>query len=237
VLLQSFLLVLATLVSIRPDASHLASARDGLTKEPVYHGVPKYCLLVLGKDAATRIWLVLDGNTLYVDRNGNGDLTEPGEKLTGALGNHFTIDKLVESSGLVHRGLDIHTASDGKFNMELGHTADGSRQQYVGIGQMGQPRWGDHPKNAPVIHFNGPKVLARYGPIYTVPRGATADTLSRRYALRIMLGTPGLGTGTFASYDEVCADDLGPIQADIEYTPKTAGAPPLRQRLELLPDG
>ncbi len=26
-------------------------------------------------------WLVRDGDTLYVDRNGNGDLTEPGEKV------------------------------------------------------------------------------------------------------------------------------------------------------------
>ena len=27
------------------------------------------------------MWLVFDGDTLYVDRNGNGDLTDPGEKI------------------------------------------------------------------------------------------------------------------------------------------------------------
>ena len=30
-------------------------------------------------EAQTRVWIVQDGDTLYVDRNGNGDLTEPGE--------------------------------------------------------------------------------------------------------------------------------------------------------------
>jgi hypothetical protein len=38
---------------------------------------------VFGPEAKTRVWLVLDGDTLYVDRNGNSDLTEPGEKVFG----------------------------------------------------------------------------------------------------------------------------------------------------------
>jgi hypothetical protein len=44
----------------------------GLTK-------PLYCLLVFGPQAATRVWLVLDGEKFYVDRNGDGDLTDPEE--------------------------------------------------------------------------------------------------------------------------------------------------------------
>src|SRR5215470_17357354 len=50
-----------------------------IAKEPAYKGKPKYCLLVFGPDAKTRVWLVLDGDVLYVDRNGNGDLTDKGE--------------------------------------------------------------------------------------------------------------------------------------------------------------
>jgi hypothetical protein len=52
-----------------------------VAKEPVYKSNPKYCLLVFGPEAKTRVWLVQDGDTLYVDRNGNGDLTEAGEKV------------------------------------------------------------------------------------------------------------------------------------------------------------
>jgi RNA polymerase sigma factor (sigma-70 family) len=50
-------------------------------KEPKYRNEPRYALLVFGPKRATRVWMVLDGTTLYVDRNGNGDLTEPGERL------------------------------------------------------------------------------------------------------------------------------------------------------------
>lgn len=51
-----------------------------ITREPAYQAKsPAYCMLVFGPDAKTRVWLVHDGDRLYVDRNGNGDLTEPGE--------------------------------------------------------------------------------------------------------------------------------------------------------------
>jgi RNA polymerase sigma factor (sigma-70 family) len=50
-------------------------------KEPRYRNEPRYALLVFGPKRETRVWMVLDGTTLYVDRNGNGDLTEPGEQL------------------------------------------------------------------------------------------------------------------------------------------------------------
>src|SRR5262249_43349798 len=47
-----------------------------------YRSKPKYCLLVFGPEADTRVWLVQDGDTLYVDRDGKGDLTKAGEKVT-----------------------------------------------------------------------------------------------------------------------------------------------------------
>ena len=40
---------------------------------------PRYCLLLFGPQAKTRVWIVEAGEMLYVDRNANGDLTEPGE--------------------------------------------------------------------------------------------------------------------------------------------------------------
>src|SRR5262249_25701217 len=54
-----------------------------IAKEPAYRTkAPRYGLLVFGPEGKDRVWLVQDGDTLYVDRNGNGDLTEPGEKVT-----------------------------------------------------------------------------------------------------------------------------------------------------------
>ena len=49
-------------------------------KEPVYQHKPVYALLLFGSDCSQRVWVVLDGQTLYVDCNGNGDLTEEGKR-------------------------------------------------------------------------------------------------------------------------------------------------------------
>jgi hypothetical protein len=59
----------------------LATIDRTIPKEPAYQSEPRYCLLVFGPAARSRVWLVLDGDLLYVDRNGNGDLTEAGERV------------------------------------------------------------------------------------------------------------------------------------------------------------
>jgi hypothetical protein len=66
--------ILVTLV-LAPCASQLTAADltkvdRTIIKEPTYEGKPKYCLLVFGAEAKARVWLALDGDTLYVDRDG-----------------------------------------------------------------------------------------------------------------------------------------------------------------------
>ncbi|HLN31059.1 MAG TPA: hypothetical protein VK395_25185 [Gemmataceae bacterium] len=52
-------------------------------KEPAYaSGEQRYCLLAIGPNAEHRVWLVVDGDVLYVDCNGNGDLTQPGKRFS-----------------------------------------------------------------------------------------------------------------------------------------------------------
>jgi hypothetical protein len=49
-----------------------------LAKEPTYASkAPKYALLLFGPEAKLRVWIVLDGEVVYLDRNGNGDLADP----------------------------------------------------------------------------------------------------------------------------------------------------------------
>jgi hypothetical protein len=62
-------------------SADLSKIDRSIKKEPVYAGKPKYCLLVFGPEAKTKVWLALDGETLYVDRNGDGDLTGADEKV------------------------------------------------------------------------------------------------------------------------------------------------------------
>src|SRR5436853_400879 len=78
-------LAIVLVVGFQPatQAADLKTIDRRVEREPKYHsGKPEYCLLVFGAKAEARVWLVKDGDVLYVDRNGNGDLTEDGEKIT-----------------------------------------------------------------------------------------------------------------------------------------------------------
>jgi hypothetical protein len=75
-------------------AEDLGSIDRTIGNQPIYASKePRYCLLVFGPGADTRVWLVLDlaydplrekpGNTesLYADLNGDGNLTDAGERI------------------------------------------------------------------------------------------------------------------------------------------------------------
>src|SRR6516225_2384890 len=104
---------LAAVLLIAPlaQAADLAKIERKIAKEPAYQTrTPKYCLLVFGLDARTRVWLVQDGDALYVDRNGNGDLTENGERVKlkqqNDLSRSFEAGDLT-LDGLTHTGLRV----------------------------------------------------------------------------------------------------------------------------------
>src|SRR5215472_15887430 len=78
----SFLLI-ASAMAFSAQGADVTKIDRTIGKEPAYKSAPKYCLLVFRPEAKTRVWLVRDGNVLYVDRNGNGDLTGPGARLAG----------------------------------------------------------------------------------------------------------------------------------------------------------
>lgn len=79
---NSIVLLLLAVFGIFPaSAADLTKIDRTIAKEPKYTSQPHYALLVFGPEAAERVWLVLDGEALYVDRNGNGDLTEANERV------------------------------------------------------------------------------------------------------------------------------------------------------------
>jgi len=78
-LIVSCLFILAAMSSAVAGVD-LAKIDRTVGKEPQYKSQPKYCLLVFGPEAQYRVWLVIDGEALYWDLNGNGDLTEEYER-------------------------------------------------------------------------------------------------------------------------------------------------------------
>jgi hypothetical protein len=52
-----------------------------VVKAPAFQTrAPLYILLLFGPSAKLRVWVVLDGERVYVDRNGDGDLTGKDER-------------------------------------------------------------------------------------------------------------------------------------------------------------
>src|SRR5262249_44106941 len=84
---NSFLLlaVLALLPGSPAPAADLTKIDRSIAKEPAYKAKPKYCLLVFGSEEKFRVWLVLDGDILYVDRNGTGDLVGDSKQFKGSV--------------------------------------------------------------------------------------------------------------------------------------------------------
>jgi hypothetical protein len=103
--MRTFGLALTAMLLAAPAAaaSDLGKIDRTIAKEPAYQTKePRYCLLVFGPEARFRVWLVQDGDVLFVDRNGNGDVTESGERVDksqGEAGNRrFEVGELVDGA-------------------------------------------------------------------------------------------------------------------------------------------
>lgn len=79
----SFVLLGFSISAAEESGPDLSKIDRTIQKEPAYQGKPGYLLLVFGPKAEHKAWLVLDGNTLYVDRYGTGDLTHPECRVEG----------------------------------------------------------------------------------------------------------------------------------------------------------
>jgi hypothetical protein len=85
-MLRAWMLVLGVVIPLgsahADELVDLTKVNRVIAKEPKYKNQPRYALLVFGPKADGRAWLVMDGeDVLYIDRNGNGDLTEEGKRV------------------------------------------------------------------------------------------------------------------------------------------------------------
>jgi hypothetical protein len=204
-------------LAVSASADDLKNIERTVAKEPAYQTKsPKYCLLVFGERAQARAWLVLDGDVLYVDRNGSGDLTEAGERVKGQRSPpgqgaevRFEAGVLTAREG-VPPNARLEVLLTGGLTFVYCH-AEGRPWQRAVVDRTGNLQFADSPGAAPILHFNGPLTLA---PRFDQPldRGANPSDLD------VMVGTPGLGTGTFVRFsNEAVAKEHHPI-ADVVFT-------------------
>jgi hypothetical protein len=238
-------------------AADLRQIERTIAKEPAYKNKPKYCLLVFGEQARTRVWLVQDGDVLYVDRNANGDLTEKDERITLKPDNK---DFRTFEAGDIHDGSLTHTGLNVMhFRVSAGEVGN-LREMARIIGHSGGEPWAwtmwlaaerpaDDKRHLPkrityIVNTDGrgyllfadrpadAPIIHFNGPwtlgLQDLKQHLTAGQKSR---LTFGVGTPGLRPGTFSfvCYPDTIPADAYPV-ADITFPPKSKGEKPIRRK-------
>jgi hypothetical protein len=257
-------------------AAHLPATADppkidrSLKKEPTYQTKsPRYGLLIFGPTGADRVWLVQDGDTLHVDRNGNGDLTESGEKVPAEKppegrapeeGEYTFEVGEIALGGRTHKGVSLHVLRLAKYDSAAissrpevkaalakdprtsvimiradvdvpgmrGGGLDGRLSFAAGyIDLNGLLQFAPTPADAPVIHLGGPLEINFFNERPSLRVGRASEFV-------LVVGTPGVGPGTFAMllYVDTIPESAKPV-AEITYQPAKPGAKPLKELFEI----
>lgn len=242
------LLVLATLTlcagSVRRANAEERTAVDlknidrKIQKQPDYHSSrPRYGLLVFGQKRATRVWAVFDKSTadnklydvLYFDRNANGDLTDPGERIVGKPQGKETLNFAVGSfkdpaTGDVHTEISFQTwlsnqdVDANPFTVDFYVKWQDKHVVHGGFDErpISTCQFTEKPADAPVYWLGGDAPL-------TVSRwGWDKLAIGQSHDIRTLLGYSGFGRGSFSALPQDYLPADLPILATLVYT-DTAG--------------
>jgi hypothetical protein len=207
----------------------LETVERKIVKEPNYTSTPRYALLVLGTKAEAKIWMVEDGNVLYVDKNGNGDLTDDGPPIPqskirtfqsdkGACRDcQYVLDELQPLGGSPQTNFCLRHWNYGENEDEYGLslTLDGKVPMYAG---WFDTFWADSPEKVPLIHFGGPlkpKLLR-------AERFVLGSTLPR---LSIAFLNPGSGKGATSYLSIEALPETTVPEVRIDWPVKEGDAP------------
>lgn len=237
------LCLLATLLgSAHVFAVDLTKIDRTITREPQYESQPKYCLLVFGPDAKTRVWLVEDGKRLFVDRNANGDLTDDGEPTPSSDDREFQstdpktnqpitmndwdyeVGDISTAEGDTHTKLHVMRWKYGNAAVNHGVLVNvgGKVPTYAGWNKV----FADKPADAPIMHFGGEYVVT---PLRN--KELVLNKPPSRFSIAFSLPGKGTGSTTRISIDAL-APSVVPI-CQIEWPAKDPKGPPIRTTLEL----
>ena len=259
-------LVLALSLSVYPCATLLAIDlakidRPAIKLPELRSGAAQYCLLVFGPDAAKRVWLVHDGDRLYVDRNGNDDLTESGETVAAdpvsskpAKGVFYFKAGDICDAGGTHKELNVAWINiDHMKDLDLQVSArlqrepkfrgcwislDVAMPDYRGQGIEGRVN-----QSATISDCHGllefasrveeAPIIHFGGPWEVTLSDQDAWRAGRKKEVYLFVGTRGVGPGTTAcvAYENVIPRDLKP-KLEVTY-PSTEGTTPLIRTYEL----
>lgn|GEM_PF-2129595 len=171
---------------------------------------------------------MVGGRRLYIDLNANGDLADPGEMFIGSEGGRtFDVTEIRGVDGDLHTEFQLRLAQDDQFYCSL-RLADGKRRLVGGsTTAYPNPRFGVRAQEAPILHFDGPLAFAPYGRNFFLSR---SKKISGNSTLRILIGSAGLGNGTFARrgfQSWLGRSDSHFAYVDFEFPNPTPGGEPI----------
>ena len=215
-------------------AGDLSKIDRTIRKEPVYKTKPRYALLVFGPSAETRVWFVQDGETLYLDRNGDGDLTGEDKR--------FTSDSLEKRKPEV-RDPDGRTRyvitrvsvyPEPKNRDEWHLMANVDIEGPVSYRQYCDAKLSTSPAKAAIAHFHGPLTIGprtfNWKLTPELSRLPVGDSPGDIFA---MAGTTDAEHGCWVVVrSEDLPKDLHPV-AEVEFMGEDAGGPSIKKRYRL----
>jgi hypothetical protein len=204
-----------------------------IVAEPTYQSAaPRYVLLLFGPQSK-RVWVVLDGDTVYIDRKSDGDLTSKKNRFEKATDGRMISVEIPDADGKTSYVIsnverlanEIPTAGCACIHVMIFGTVTYKQYSVVDLANS--------PQTATLAHFNGPLTI---GPATVESKPDSSlklHTGNGSAELRAMVGT-------FSPYGRpvvVVSEDMGRDQfrgylpmVDIEFPAKAAGDSPVRQR-------
>jgi hypothetical protein len=236
--LAPLFVVAGWIAAITPAAHALDYARIDrtLSREPEYRsGAPQYALLLFGPRAEFHVWAVLDGETLYLDRNQDGDLIAADERI-GPLKDCKDV-----SIGDGRDPAPCVIASASTFEEDQAGAKrrfllifvqiPGAYRQYAGVALQ------DSPQRAHLAHFHGPLKIypgsndGRPGPEHVLRVGEAVE-------LDAVIGTivPEYGCWTAVeverNHEPVFPRGVFPV-IEVEFPAREPRQPPIRKTYPL----
>jgi hypothetical protein len=173
-------------------ATDLSTVNRRIPAEPGYRATTQgYCLLVFGPEARTRVWLVRDGNVMHIHASPDGKTPSQWRSMTGTNAWNWPLGDVWEEGGTVcYRGLAYSPSNDEwRFSVLVG-----GKRQVAGFDHRGELKLAPTAKDAPIVHFGGSLTLDLFRNQQPIRTGKNVN-------ITAVVGTHGVGPGTFALFD------------------------------------
>lgn len=204
--------------------------------EPKYAGKPRYALVLIGNDEK-RIWLAQDGDLLYADANGDGDLTDEkpikGKRDRVRRGDTEYARVAFEVALPGKRGLIYEVYDDPEAGDFLSLYTDVAKPPFprnnfhqCACGEGGKEfRFTERREDCPVFRFLGALTMLRVG--------GTSFLHGGEDDLTVRVGTHGDGGAAWVSLENSrVPNEVHPV-AEITFPGKKPKDPPIKRTVPL----